>query len=106
MRSLIRLWLLIFFAFGLAAACSASSDENGGGKGGSSNADGGDAKANADGKAGTSGSAGDGGINLDGGTCKPVTCADLGADCGVQADGCGEQLDCGTCVAPEFCGGG
>jgi hypothetical protein len=41
-----------------------------------------------------------------GGTlCTPKTCADLGAFCGSQGDGCGNVLDCGSCVAPEFCGG-
>lgn len=34
------------------------------------------------------------------------TCADIGAECGMQADGCGGVIDCGTCTAPETCGGG
>ncbi|MCA9584655.1 MAG: hypothetical protein KC657_04790 [Myxococcales bacterium] len=45
----------------------------------------------------------------DGGACVAKTCADYLAknmDCGVQSDGCGGTIDCGQCVAPEFCGGG
>ena len=43
----------------------------------------------------------------DGGVvCNPQTCATLGYTCGVAADGCGGALQCGTCTAPEFCGGG
>ncbi len=45
----------------------------------------------------------------DGGACVPKTCADYkleDMDCGQQSDGCGGVIDCGTCTAPEFCGGG
>ena len=35
-----------------------------------------------------------------------VTCADLGANCGPIGDGCGGITECGTCTAPETCGGG
>ncbi len=44
--------------------------------------------------------------------CTKKTCADIkppasgGAKCGVQGDGCGGTLDCGTCTLPESCGGG
>jgi hypothetical protein len=34
-----------------------------------------------------------------------VTCASLGASCGIQGDGCGGQIDCGSCTAPATCGG-
>ena len=46
---------------------------------------------------------------LDGGpvtSCKPATCSSLGATCGTAGDGCGGTLDCGSCTAPAFCGGG
>ncbi len=50
---------------------------------------------------------GDGGTNPDGGPrCTPKTCANLGYNCGAAGDGCGGTLDCGTCTAPQFCGGG
>jgi hypothetical protein len=40
-------------------------------------------------------------------TCKPVTCAAQGKNCGTIMDGCGDTLDCGTCTASgESCGGG
>lgn len=40
------------------------------------------------------------------GLCVPSTCAKQGFNCGRAGDGCGGILDCGTCVAPETCGGG
>ncbi len=42
----------------------------------------------------------------DGGTCVPKKCEDMGFDCGPAADGCGGLVDCGTCTAPDTCGGG
>jgi len=39
-------------------------------------------------------------------TCTAKTCNDLGATCGYRADGCGGLLDCGSCSAPDSCGGG
>jgi hypothetical protein len=42
----------------------------------------------------------------DGGLCKPETCADQGLSCGQAGDGCGGTLDCGSCTAPQTCGGG
>jgi len=39
-------------------------------------------------------------------SCTPKTCAELGAACGPQNDGCNNVLQCGTCTAPETCGGG
>jgi hypothetical protein len=38
--------------------------------------------------------------------CTPATCADLGFNCGVASDGCGNALDCGSCRGDEYCGGG
>lgn len=38
--------------------------------------------------------------------CTPRTCADVGAQCGPVADGCGALLDCGDCTPPATCGGG
>jgi hypothetical protein len=38
--------------------------------------------------------------------CTPLACTDLGLKCGPAGDGCGGLLDCGSCVAPETCGGG
>lgn len=42
---------------------------------------------------------------IDANGCRPRTCADLGYDCGLNADGCGGIINCGTCRAPAFCGG-
>ncbi|HWE26860.1 MAG TPA: hypothetical protein VHB97_02610 [Polyangia bacterium] len=38
--------------------------------------------------------------------CTKTTCAMLGYSCGPAGDGCGGVLDCGTCTAPQTCGGG
>ena len=35
--------------------------------------------------------------------CKPKTCAGLGYTCGTTDDGCGNELDCGSCVEGETC---
>jgi len=40
------------------------------------------------------------------GTCKPLTCAQQGFTCGPAGDGCGGELQCGTCTPPDTCGGG
>jgi hypothetical protein len=50
----------------------------------------------------------DSGIASDGGgsKCTPRTCAQAGANCGPIADGCGGKIDCGSCTAPQTCGGG
>lgn len=37
--------------------------------------------------------------------CPPRTCEQAGANCGKIGDGCGKMIDCGTCVAPQTCGG-
>lgn len=38
--------------------------------------------------------------------CGLTSCASQNATCGPIGDGCGGTLDCGTCMAPETCGGG
>ena len=38
--------------------------------------------------------------------CVPQTCAGAGATCGSIPNGCGGVLNCGSCTAPETCGGG
>jgi hypothetical protein len=45
-------------------------------------------------------------IQMFGGACAPTTCAAQGKNCGSIADGCGGNLNCGTCTAPQTCGGG
>lgn len=37
--------------------------------------------------------------------CTPMTCTEARSNCGEVPDGCGGVLDCGTCRAPETCGG-
>jgi hypothetical protein len=54
---------------------------------------------------------GDDGPNLVGdsggdGGCVVKSCASQGFDCGMNADGCGGVQSCGTCMAPQYCGGG
>ncbi len=43
---------------------------------------------------------------LDGGACVPETCASQKIFCGPAGDGCGGTLSCGSCSAPDTCGGG
>ena len=38
--------------------------------------------------------------------CTPKTCTQLGVNCGTVSDGCGNTLNCGSCTAPQTCGGG
>jgi hypothetical protein len=38
--------------------------------------------------------------------CTPGTCASEGFTCGMQGDGCGNVLNCGSCTSPQICGGG
>lgn len=38
--------------------------------------------------------------------CEPTTCEDAGKTCGALPDGCGGELECGRCDAPDTCGGG
>ncbi len=40
-----------------------------------------------------------------GSSCTPTTCSALGKNCGTWSDGCGGTLSCGTCTAPDTCGG-
>jgi hypothetical protein len=42
----------------------------------------------------------------DGGYCVSLTCAQQQIGCGPAGDGCGNLLDCGSCTAPQTCGGG
>ena len=39
-------------------------------------------------------------------TCTKITCQQQNITCGPAGDGCGGQLDCGPCAAPQTCGGG
>jgi hypothetical protein len=41
-----------------------------------------------------------------GACCTPTTCAAQGKNCGQISDGCGGTLTCGSCTAPQTCGGG
>lgn len=54
----------------------------------------------------TVGGSGGDGTNNGGGTCRPISCATVGAECGAIADGCGGILACGDCGSPSICGGG
>jgi hypothetical protein len=45
-------------------------------------------------------------VCFDNSCCAPKTCAEQGANCGELSDTCGGALDCGTCNAPQTCGGG
>ncbi len=97
--SLVRCPLLVFSFAMLAAACApVTADNNGVGHGGhdlSSPSTGTD-----DGGADDLGSG-----DLAMSSACMVTCQQLGATCGIQGNGCGGQMSCGTCTAPATCGG-
>ncbi|MEI8255412.1 MAG: hypothetical protein WCJ30_07025, partial [Deltaproteobacteria bacterium] len=38
--------------------------------------------------------------------CHPRTACPAGLNCGLYPDGCGGTISCGTCTAPDSCGGG
>jgi len=85
---------------GPAGAAGDAGGESGGG-GVNTQADGGaaqDSGGNAGGGAGGAGGEGQTGTD-----CTPTTCAAEEANCGTIPDGCGGELDCGTCVSGE-CG--
>jgi hypothetical protein len=42
----------------------------------------------------------------DAGVCVPQTCNELHHNCGIEGDGCGGIINCGTCSPPAICGGG
>ena len=42
----------------------------------------------------------------DAGSCKPLTCPQQSISCGPAGDGCGNQINCGSCTPPQTCGGG
>jgi hypothetical protein len=104
-----HLWALIFALSTVAVAVSCgggggtstTSGHTGGSGHGASSAGGGGTTSTGDGNGG--------GFFFDAGKdgCTgAVTCADVGANCGMIGDGCGNQLDCGTtCQAGETCGG-
>jgi MYXO-CTERM domain-containing protein len=39
-------------------------------------------------------------------SCTPITACPAGDDCGSVSNGCGGMITCGTCTAPQTCGGG
>jgi hypothetical protein len=45
-------------------------------------------------------------VAVDSGGCVRATCQTAAANCGAIGDGCGGVVQCGTCVPPEYCGGG
>src|SRR5688572_14395769 len=45
----------------------------------------------------------DAGKKPDGGTCHAKSCQELGKSCGSVPNGCGVNVQCGTCPAPSIC---
>ena len=48
----------------------------------------------------------DGRVCIDGKPCAPMSCEDLGVECGSASDGCGKTLNCGTCTGLTYCKNG
>jgi hypothetical protein len=90
--------LVLLLVAGLAGGCGTGAITSaGGGDGGS--------QGSSEAGVGADASPPDTAATRDGG-CTPATCAALGKNCGAVSDGCGTMLSCGTCAAPETCGGG
>jgi hypothetical protein len=101
-----------------AAACGSAGQGKDNGSGGNGNANGNGGTSSHGGAGGaSSGGAGDTGGSTgtltfpDSGTgdaaCPAYqSCTDLGLNCGMAPDGCGNLQDCGSCTAPETCAGG
>jgi hypothetical protein len=85
--------LALSAACALLAACSSSEGSNQPGPGG------GPSDASPDSVAPDA----DDGSTSEG--CVPKSCLQVGAGCGQVEDGCGALLECGTCTAPDTCGG-
>src|SRR5580692_7151214 len=83
-----------------AGGCDGSHSSSG--KGSSSDGgvtDGGqDATTDTGGASGSDGGGMLGGDGAQGGPCKAKTCSELGYTCGINADGCGNVIDCGACT--------
>src|SRR5437868_604797 len=93
--------------FVVACDCGGGGGGTGGGSGGNGGSHAGGGTGGAGGNGGNGGSGG--GLPVeDGGrfNCmtSPLTCAQQGFNCGPAGDGCGRQLNCGTCDAGT-CGG-
>ncbi len=93
----------------MVVACSANPPGGSGGAG-SGNLPGGRDSGAGGGQGGMSGGAAGGPTDGPPGgadaPCNLGSCASAGANCGPVGDGCGGTIDCGTCTAPDTCGGG
>src|SRR5688572_1906560 len=86
----------------LIVSCSSGSGAGGtngpGGSGGMTAWDAGFQDAHTDGKPPNTGTGG-------GATCQSTSCEAKGASCGSIPDGCGGELECGSCGEGHTCGG-
>ena len=85
--------------------CECPSQPVTGAGGGGAAGGGGETNVGGGGVGGGLSGAGGGGTQDDAG-CGLVTCSSTTATCGPIGDGCGALLECGTCSAPQTCGGG
>ncbi len=95
-----RFWVFALFFSAGVAACGSSPDAPSG-EGGFKGTE---PPASTGGESGTGGQTT---LDLPTGDpqeCQPTTCEELGKNCGVVADGCGDLLDCGSCSGGEECG--
>jgi hypothetical protein len=105
---------IVLLAASLGAACGSSKggpdafSVDGGTKDATATKTGADTNATDGGESTSPGA--EGGVTLGGdgstGPCVSKTCAELGYNCGPNTDGCGNPIQCGSCTAPQFCGGG
>lgn len=88
-------------AGGSASTGGGDVSTGGGTSGGTGGGDAGGSVGGGDAGGDSGGGAGGGSTQL----CTLVTCASVGATCGPIGDGCGGYVNCGTCQAPQTCGG-
>ena len=102
--SRIAITLIVAASWGCSSGSSTTTDFPDGSEG----TDGAIDESGSGGESGSGDDTADGGFVLPDspGGCKKLTCADTGKNCGPVSDGCGDLIDCGTCTAPEICGGG
>ena len=89
---------LLFALIGCGSPFVNSSTGSAGGSGGS-----GGSSETSSGTGGSGGRATTATSSSGSGGCVAFNCKDFGLNCGVIDDGCGMQLDCGSCGDVEFC---
>ncbi len=98
------LGVLLAVGLGFGPACNCGGPSTGAGDGGHGSTSGASGSSGSGSSSGGTSGASSSTSGASGG-CGLATCASLHATCGPIGDGCGNVIECGTCTAPETCGG-